>query len=57
MGPRPSAVFFSSFFPPAYYLGSLDGLPCPKKDDVSLTLLLVAEMQSFSGTVPASSGT
>jgi hypothetical protein len=25
MGPRPSAVFFSSFFPPAYYLGSLDG--------------------------------
>jgi hypothetical protein len=24
MGPRPSAVFFSSFFPPAYYLGSLD---------------------------------
>jgi hypothetical protein len=26
MGPRPSAVFFSSFFPPAYYLGSLDEL-------------------------------
>jgi hypothetical protein len=26
MGPRPSAVFFSSFFPPAYYLGSLDAL-------------------------------
>jgi hypothetical protein len=25
MGPRPSAVFSSSFFPPAYYLGSLDG--------------------------------
>jgi hypothetical protein len=26
MGPRPSAVFFSSFSPPAYYLGSLNDL-------------------------------
>jgi hypothetical protein len=26
MGPRPRAVFFLLFFPPAYYLGSLDNI-------------------------------